>query len=118
LTREFTPEDIRDIGSTAIPAVAASYEDLQSLVANAKSSADATFGDFITGSAADCFNTLWGRFTAVAEATPDTLADMGRTLVEIADRYDDDEAQTALDLNAAFSDLEDVYTAKSEEPDE
>jgi uncharacterized protein YukE len=118
LTREFTPEDIRNIGSTTIPAVAASYGDLQSLVADAKSSVDATFGDFITGSAAENFNTLWGRFATMAQETPDTLADMGRTLVEIADRYDEDEEQTALDLETAFSDLENVYTTNSAEPDQ
>jgi hypothetical protein len=118
LTREFTPEDIRHIGNTSIPAVAASYEDLKSLVADAKSAAEGTFGSFISGPAAEQFNILWGRFVAVAEETPDAFADMGRTLVEIADRYDDDEDQAALDLEAAFSDLGEVYAENAAEANE
>ncbi|GAA2140402.1 hypothetical protein GALLR39Z86_06030 [Glycomyces algeriensis] len=117
MTREFTPENIRQIGGTTLPAVASSYEDLKTLVVDAKSSADATFGGFITGSAADQFNTLWGRFVTVAEETPETLADMGRTLVEIADGYDADEQEAALDLESALAGLEDAYVENLAETD-
>ncbi|GAB3225425.1 hypothetical protein GCM10027447_14790 [Glycomyces halotolerans] len=120
MSRKFTPEDIRRIGDTTIPAVESSYDELKSLVTGAKSAVEGIFGSASVrpAEAAEQFNTLWGRFLTVAEETPETLDAMGRTFVDIADRYDEDEAQTELDLQEALSDLEDVYTGHSETTEE
>lgn len=118
--RQYTPEDIRHIGDTSLPAIAASYDELKSLVAGAKSAAGDAFANasIQPQSAAEQFNTLWGRFVTVVEESPETLGDMGQTFVEIADRYVDDEAQVVLDLDAAFSDLEEIYVNQSDDSGE
>lgn len=117
MVREFTPEDIRRIGNSSLPAVASSYDELRSLVAEAKSAAEAAL-DAIPEASGESLRLLWDRFTIMAEESPDTIAAMSQTLVEIADRYDADEEQTVLDLNEAFADLDDVYVDNVEEVNE
>lgn len=118
MTREYTPDDIRRIGDTALPAIAASYDELNSKVTEAKSSAEATFGSFIPGDAAEQFNILWGRFATMADRVPESTRAMGETLVAIADQYDEDEAAVVIDLQEAMGTGEEFQNRYMDELDE
>ncbi|WP_157930648.1 hypothetical protein [Glycomyces xiaoerkulensis] len=110
--RQYTPEDIREIGTDTIPAVAASYETLKNRTAEADSLVDETFRNksIIPNPASEAFTTLWDRFVTVTEESPETLNAMGETFATIADSYDADEEDNILDLDSVFDqDLENHY---------
>lgn len=111
MSREYTPEDIREIGASALPAVASSYDELKSRVNAAKDAAEATFGNrtLIPQAASEQFTTMWDRFVTIANETPESLDAMGATFVDIADSYYADEESVELDLEQALDGLDSHY---------
>lgn len=106
VSREYTPEEIREVGQNACPPIADSYDGLAS---SAKSAAN--FGGSFFGTHEN--NELWSELAdlckRIIDETPACILGMGQALVEAADRYDADEQHTARELDSLFTNLETDY---------
>lgn len=111
MSREFTPEEIREIGSKACPAIAASYELLGPSAKSLSAFKDDLFGTHPNG---ETWAELFDLFKTAVDETPISVNAMGQALVTIADGYEEDEQDAVVDLNAALSDLEANFEANRE----
>jgi len=111
MSRQYTPDEIRQIGSQACPAIAASYEQLGPSAKSLSTFKDDLFG---THPNAATWAELFDLFKNAVDETPISINAMGQALVTIADGYDEDEQDIVVDLNAALTDLESNFEANRE----
>lgn len=111
MSREYTPDEIREIGSQACPAIAASYEALGPSAKSLSAFKDDLYGTHPTGA---IWAELFDLFKSAVDETPISISAMGQALVTIADGYEEDEQDAVVDLNAALSDLETNFEANRE----
>ena len=108
MSPEYTPEEIREIGAAACPAIASSYEVLGP---DAKSLAVFKDGLFGTHPVGETWAELFDLFKTAVDETPVSINAMGQALVSIADSYDENEQDAEVDLEAALSGLEENFEA-------
>ncbi|GAB3994851.1 hypothetical protein GCM10029992_10520 [Glycomyces albus] len=106
MAREYTPSEIRDVGESTCPAIAASYDAFGSQVRSADVFKDSVFGSHEIGGV---WIELFDLFKEAALETPISLEAMGRTLVEVADACDEDENEIVKDLEETMGAGEGVY---------
>ncbi|MFC4334633.1 hypothetical protein [Salininema proteolyticum] len=115
--RTYTPEEIRNIGEGPLPSIAESYDELASMVNAARVSAINMFDDGlpVKHEVGVIFVSLWEKFETAAREQPVGLRAMGKTFVEVADRYDEDEQDIALNLEKELENIEEVTEDNREE---
>jgi hypothetical protein len=111
MSRQYTPDEIRQIGSQACPAIAASYELLGPSAKSLSTFKDDLFG---THPNTATWAELFDLFKTAVDETPVSVGAMGQALVAVADGYDADEQDIVVDLGTSLADLEADFEANRE----
>ncbi|WP_026932255.1 hypothetical protein [Glycomyces tenuis] len=111
MSRQYTPEDIRNIGSNACPAIVESYDEVTPWAKQADAYKDRLFGTHENG---PIWISLFDIFKDAVEQAPISIDAMGRALVAVADSYDEDEQDIVLELDTLMDEVEGHYNDQRE----
>lgn len=106
MSREYNIDEIRQIGNTACPAIAESYEDVAARVSHVSIESDGLFGNH---SAGETWHELYKLIKTAIDESVISIDAIGETLVTIADEYQADEEQTVVNIDEVMSDSETHY---------
>lgn len=106
MTREYDIDEIRQVGASACPSIAASYEELAGASRRVSMDFEGCFG---THALTDTWFDLYKLLNSAIEESAIGIDAMGDTFVEIAEEYEAIESETVVELETLFEDADAAY---------